>query len=117
MDAVRMLRALLSNQIRLEFDVSKDKPEYQQEFKERYEELTGTKVRKGATGYNVVGKWGRQYRIYLSLDAARRDSLKKLGLNPTRNDLYQARGYNYRITDQEAFWGLIELGFRLGDNP
>lgn len=118
--AASFLVAILTGRVRLEFDYGTTR--LRDAFAQQYREVSGEDPVQNPSSYRRSNKWGRQYRIYLSLDGPQRHFVQHaLGITLTPVAVQHAhRSYNYRFTPPAAapqlFWDLVALGFRLGDN-
>jgi len=85
-------------------------------FENRYEDVTGERPVLGVFYQHQPNKWGMECRVYFN-------SSKDLSDEFTSLDIYVEEGirpyrdkWKYRTNDREFFWGLIDQGYRLGEN-
>src|SRR5688572_6792426 len=120
-DVITFFRAMLTDKVRLEFDVNAN-PQRRRNFEAEYRRITGIRPRLNRDHYRVASnKYSEQYRVYLDLGAAQRAAVRQflrrhgIRLEDTAAQ-YQHRHYNYRFSvptrDPHLFWELVECGFR-----
>lgn len=118
--AASFLVAILTGRVRLEFDFGTT--QFRDAFAQQYRDISGSDPVEDRSFFRHSNKWGRQYRVYLSLDGPQRHFVQNaLGITLTSvAEQHGHRSYNYRFTasarDPQIFWDLVALGFRLGDN-
>jgi len=116
------IKAALADRVRLEFDYPTGKVAVRVAFIQQYQSLSGETPPDHPSYLRASNKFGRQFRLYLSLDGPQRHFVET-ALRVTLTSVaiqHGHRSYNYRFTPRSAnpqlFWDLVALGFRLGDN-
>ncbi|WDK30858.1 hypothetical protein [Xanthomonas campestris] len=91
-------------------------PEKASKFEADYYSLTGEYPVVG-TGYqHQENKWGMECRIYFNSGIDLSDLVSSSGVNVEQGSRPYRDERKFRINNNEFFWSLIRVGYRLGAN-
>lgn len=94
-------------------------PRAQPDFEKRYHQATGHRVAPGNPVHyqDQPGKWGAELRVYFN-DEGMREKVQGMGIHVEYlSSGYMSGQYQYRFSNNDLWWNLVENeGLRLGPN-